>query len=271
MAAILAGTSSNAAVIAGNQATGSRKETDAVRDLRAKEKSARSRGQLPQAITFIDEALKLKPNDDTLLMEKARCLLDLDESDSAIAILEQVRRANGASIEVCRLLSEEYSQKKEFDKARLVLDEGLKKFPREYYLWTEHANIDYACDRFTQCLSDIEQAGKVLPLGRDQIRLKGKALMQLGRYKEAAAVFASVPHKVHNHKADVLDIIACLSTSKDTLDQAIAFATQELHCLDLPDQAGVLRLRAKAYRKKGEPKKAAVDEQQALKLEQSLF
>ncbi|MCE5231515.1 tetratricopeptide repeat protein [bacterium] len=85
-----------------------------------------SNGRAADAIRFITEMRRLRPDDEGLVVWQGWVLFGQKRNDEALAMLEQFRAAHPASFDVISILVDGYAEQGRYDKAQAVLD-GVPK------------------------------------------------------------------------------------------------------------------------------------------------
>lgn len=112
----------------------------------------------------IDRELSEKPNDVSLLTDKAHALIQrgrLNEAEVVLTGIEKLESVRSADATYTQILL--YHLKGEDEKAHKLSDWGLKQYPNDYYQWDIRSRLAIKAEDWTEAIKALSQCVTVDP------------------------------------------------------------------------------------------------------------
>ena len=137
----------------------------------------RQMGMPINALNYYKEALKLDPNNSDTYYFIGLINLELNNLESAKANLERAISLNGSNTKaknlntfvsqkiITNIINNAYSkyEKKQFQEAYNILNNGIKRFPNSAYLYYYRAIISEETAKYSSAISDLNKAIELDP------------------------------------------------------------------------------------------------------------
>ncbi|MBR9998823.1 MAG: tetratricopeptide repeat protein [Cyclobacteriaceae bacterium] len=120
-------------------------------------------GNFDEAIVLLEQAQKLDPIRIDYPYEMAYALYNLKEYDKVIDILEKLKERQEASDLVFQLLGNTYHNAGNPERALVIYQKGLNKFPESGHLYLEIGIVEYSQENFNEAIINWENGIRVQP------------------------------------------------------------------------------------------------------------
>lgn len=117
-----------------------------------------SNGDLNKTIEWCDKGLVVKPNDDELIIRKAKSLTGLKKYDESNKIYSELISENPKNIIAYKMIGNNYQMKKNWDSAQVYFNMAILLNPLDFASFYDRGICNAERKDFTAALKDIEHA-----------------------------------------------------------------------------------------------------------------
>lgn len=120
-------------------------------------------GKFDEALKLLTEAQQLDPQEIAYPYEMTYCYYSQEQYQKVIDILGKLKDSPDAFDRLYELLGNSYDILNQTDKAIVIYDEGIKKFPKSGVMYLERGSIPLAAKRYGEALNYFEKGIEVDP------------------------------------------------------------------------------------------------------------
>ncbi len=225
-----------------------------------------SRKRTQDALGFIDEMRRIRPDDEGLAIWNGWLLFSLNRSGDAIALLEKFRAAHPSSFDVISVLAEGYADAGAFDRAQALLD-GVPKHLLETRgddVLLLRANLDRRRHKLPEAMATLEQLIKRNPNNAAYYQQIGVVQQDMGRNSEAEASYLHAIELDPDDPESYNTLGYFYAETNQKLDAALDLVTRALKIK--PDAGHIVDSLGWVYYRRGEYPKAVEALSRAVKL-----
>ncbi|OQX52054.1 MAG: hypothetical protein B5M53_09465, partial [Candidatus Cloacimonas sp. 4484_209] len=151
-----------------------------------------NQGLWGEALTMLDKAKTLQPNNKEILYGIAKCYRAMSRNEEAENLIKSLIADEPDNLDLLSFLGELYIEEEKFNEAENILIECYKKDPKNVNILTNLAHIYEKTGRDNEAVSFLLDAKKLEPNTTSIIYDLGRLLLKTQHYEEALDEFNKV-------------------------------------------------------------------------------